>query len=182
MEATRLNAAGMVRAAIAEEKRRKQVVVSVLIVLAFCLLLGGVAAYGQQKPKAVPVAVPVPPPVTAALVQAAADANLPNMSELQQAQLDRDLAKIDAAQSRAQAQAQSESLQWADDAQRIINDVQKVNPDFVWHVSQGQGDRTGWARKPKPAQPPMPPMPTTVPVMPQAPPAAAPATPPAVKK
>lgn len=129
--------------------------------LAFALPLAA------QKPK--PTIPPPPPPPVVTPATPVPDTNLPNMTELQQAQLDRDLAKIDAAQSRAQAQAQAESLQWADDAQRIINEVQKANPEFIWHVAQGPGDRTGWAHKPKPAPP----------VTPPAPVAPAPTTPPA---
>ena len=78
------------------------------------------------------------------------------MTEVQSANLDRDIAKIDAAQARAQLQAQQESSKYEQDAKEIIFAVENANPGFTWHVAQSPQDHTGWARK----QPPMPAVPT----------------------
>lgn len=84
--------------------------------------------------------------------------DLPKMTEVQSANFDRDMAKIETAQTRAKA----DSAQWISDAQRVVAEVEKANPGWTWHEAQNPQDRTGWMRKPPPT-PPTPPIPQAKP-------------------
>jgi hypothetical protein len=123
-----------------------------------------------QKPKPTPTPptpAPAAPAPAAAQKPAPTPPDHPIMTEVQQANLDRDLAKIDAANSRAAA----ESASWVADADAIIQAVQNANPEFIWHEASGQGgdQRSGWVHKPPQPQPaaPQPAAPAPAPPAPQ---------------
>jgi hypothetical protein len=75
----------------------------------------------------------------------------PKTTELQDARLDDYQARITEIQTRLQAQMAVETAPWIQKGRALIDEIQKANPDFVWHDAAGPGDKSGWVHKPAPA-------------------------------